>query len=542
MSSVTIFCPNARRQQIKVQPNTKIIDILEEVCKKQGFSPNEHELVYQKKSLDLTLTFRLSGIPNNAVVDLKALESGPRQYENVTISLQLDDGSRLTPTDFKSDSTSLFSIVQHYSNLNANLNELKKAMDENLSQETNLYPTISYLNEQIIGLKQLKLTFLKDLGLTKGRYILKFLNRKIDKEQYDNLMAEFDVKQAKKNKLEEIFRQKQEENCKQKQQDEKCYSNDTKNSNSLFPISETKPEIEENLKKKSKINETVKFESKLYQTQIQNQFANFKFPEETRGKNLNNVNELAEIEQISKQACDRMPLLYNLVQVERNDVVEPSDEFYDVTVQDLRLMLSDLKRSQNEETPLLTKQMRELEQDRKAMKYSKIVIRVVFKNRIVLQGLFRPKEKLSELYKFVKESFAAENSDQELDFYLFSSPPKKILNEMKMTLFEADLCPAAIIYFKNKTDTVPILKKDINLKTLNEAEEIVQLHVHNAIRDIKHEGLDWIEKDQKMVQNILKTSGLMGTSSGGKITQQRENRDQDPVKNKLERFLKGSIK
>lgn len=538
MSSVTIFCPNARRQQIKVQPNTKIIDILEEVCKKQGFSPNEHELVYQKKSLDLTLTFRLSGIPNNAVVDLKVLESGPRQFENVTISLQLDDGSRLTPADFKSDSTSLFSVIEHYSSLNENLIELKQALNDNLSQETNLYPTISYLNEQITGLKQLKLTFLKDLGLTKGKYILKFLNRKINKDQYDNLMTEFNAKQEKKIKLDEIYRQKQEE---------KNFT-DEKNNNAAHPVpvSETKPKLEEHLNKNPKINQTMQLESKQHQTKIQNQFVDFKFPEETKGKNLNNVNELAEIEQISKQACDRMSLLYNLVEnlkSESNPIAEPSDEFYDVTVQDLRLMLSDLKRSQNEEAPLMTKQMRELEQDRKAMKYSKIVIRIVFKNRMVLQGLFRPKEKLSELYKFVRESFASENSDQELDFYLFSSPPKKILNEMKMTLFEADLCPAAIIYFNNKTDTVPIFRREIDLKTLDEAEEIVHIHVHCTIRDIKHEGLDWIEKDQKMVQNILKTSGLVSGSSGPKTSQQRENRNQnqDPVKNKLERFLKGSI-
>jgi hypothetical protein len=40
----------------------------------------------------------------------------------------------------------------------------------------------------------------------------------------------------------------------------------------------------------------------------------------------------------------------------------------------------------------MTKFMRELEEDKKAMKYEKIVIRVHFRNRMVLQALFRPKE------------------------------------------------------------------------------------------------------------------------------------------------------
>ncbi|RMZ95066.1 Tether containing UBX domain for GLUT4 [Brachionus plicatilis] len=534
MSSVTVFCPNARRQPVKVQPSTKIVDILEEVCKKQGYSPNEHELVYQKKSLDLTLTFRLSGIPNNAVVDLKMLDSGPRHYENVTISLQLEDGSRLTPTDFKSDSTSLFSIIENYSRLNPELIDLKKALDENLSQENNFYATISYLNEQIIGLKQLKLTFLKDLGLTKGRYILKFLNRKIDQDQFNKLMTEFDARQAKKMKLDEIYKQKQEE---------------LKQTSDIVPqpvpVTQTTPKVEEHLSKKPKIQETMEIESKQPEVAVQNQFANFKFPEETRGQNLNDVNELAEIERVSKQPCDRMSLLFSLednLKME-TEISEPGDDFYDITVKDLRVMLSDLKRNQNEEVPLMTKQMRELEKDRKAMKYSKIAIRIAFKNRMVLQGLFRPKELLSELYKFVKGSLAEQNNAEEVDFYLFSSPPKKILNQMKMTLFDADLCPAVLIYFKNKTDTVPIFKSDIPLKRLIEADEEVQIHVHSAIREINHEGLDWIEKDQKMVQNILKTNNLMPKSSGGQVNQpRRENKNDDQVKNKLERFLKGSKK
>lgn len=45
MSSIIVLCPNARRQQIKVQPNTKILQVIEEVCKKQGLNPDEYELM-----------------------------------------------------------------------------------------------------------------------------------------------------------------------------------------------------------------------------------------------------------------------------------------------------------------------------------------------------------------------------------------------------------------------------------------------------------------------------------------------------------------
>ena len=46
-----------------------------------------------------------------------------------------------------------------------------------------------------------------------------------------------------------------------------------------------------------------------------------------------------------------------------------------------------------EEKPLTTKMMRDLEEDKKAMKYEQVVVRIKFKNSsTILQGFFRPKE------------------------------------------------------------------------------------------------------------------------------------------------------
>ena len=45
MSSITVLCPNARRQQVKVEPNLKILQIIEEVCKKQGLNSDDYEIM-----------------------------------------------------------------------------------------------------------------------------------------------------------------------------------------------------------------------------------------------------------------------------------------------------------------------------------------------------------------------------------------------------------------------------------------------------------------------------------------------------------------
>lgn len=131
-----------------------------------------------------------------------------------------------------------------------------------------------------------------------------------------------------------------------------------------------------------------------------NEFENFKFPEETRGQNLNSQNELAEIERESREACDRMPVCFSLRRNEEEENAaavaaeeagserrgeDVDDEFFNVTVDDLRCMLNDLKRLQNDEAPLMTREMREIEKDKRAMKYSKVAIRVSFKNGNVLQ-------------------------------------------------------------------------------------------------------------------------------------------------------------
>jgi len=127
--------------------------------------------------------------------------------------------------------------------------------------------------------------------------------------------------------------------------------------------------------------------------------------------------------------------------------------------------------------------------DLKALKYPNVAIRVCFKNRIYLQGIFRPKESVSALYKFVEENISAsENTSEDLEFVLYTSPPRKDIKDMKNTLFEQNLCPAAQIYFRNKSDRVPNLAYGLKRATASEAQEIVYSTIHQKIRQVEDEG------------------------------------------------------
>lgn len=83
---------------------------------------------------------------------------------------------------------------------------------------------------------------------------------------------------------------------------------------------------------------------------------------------------------------------------------------------------------------------------------------------------------------------------------------------MKRTLFDLGLCPAAFVYFKSESmeskSAMPNLKPNVRITSLEEANEIVNTNVHQAMRKVDHEGLNWLEKENTLVQNILSSSSL----------------------------------
>ncbi|DAA18304.1 TPA: alveolar soft part sarcoma chromosome region, candidate 1-like [Bos taurus] len=124
---------------------------------------------------------------------------------------------------------------------------------------------------------------------------------------------------------------------------------------------------------------------------------------------------------------------------------ELPDEFYEVTAGDVRRRLAQLKseRKRLEEAPLVTKAFREAQMKEKLQRYPKVVLRVLFPDRYILQGFFRPSETVGDLRDFVRSHLG----NPELPFYLFIAPPKTILDDHTLTLFQANLFPTALVHF-----------------------------------------------------------------------------------------------
>lgn len=98
-------------------------------------------------------------------------------------------------------------------------------------------------------------------------------------------------------------------------------------------------------------------------------------------------------------------------------------------------------RASLEERPLETQKLREQRLLKEEKKYEFTIIRLQFPfDRLILQTTFKPTDSIEQLANLVKE-FVDVN-----DFYLYTAPPKKVLDNHS-TFFKEKLVPAAVVQF-----------------------------------------------------------------------------------------------
>ncbi|KAG9302742.1 hypothetical protein G9A89_009519 [Geosiphon pyriformis] len=125
--------------------------------------------------------------------------------------------------------------------------------------------------------------------------------------------------------------------------------------------------------------------------------------------------------------------------------IDLPDSFYELTANELRhlLAMQKAKEVRRENATLKTSAMRAQEEKEKEKKYPKTLIRIKFPDRYQLQGTFLSKEQVSELYRFVQGSLKTPDRP----FHLYTTPPKKILADHSISLYQAKLAPASLVYF-----------------------------------------------------------------------------------------------
>lgn len=423
---VTVLLPNGRRQNVAVKPDMTLLEVLETASAKHDFDSEEHCLKFHNKEISLTQQFRFSGLPNNCVLEMEPTNKR-RTLSKVVVCIQLNDGSReqgeFAPT------TTVWQVVE-----NLCLSQ-SKGYDS---------PVIVYMRSEVIGMEQMQQTTLKSLGILEGRAMMRLVNKKPEElKTQANVYKPAEVKPK-------------ERDDEQPGTSRSAMAASTAGGGGFSLTSDLVKALkrtanDESASKETKDTSETKAAKNVDAVQP-------KYDWDTGlGQTLHQKSKTEDLDENDESPVrapppvniigPRQAVLFSLDATNKNNDDLP-DSFFDLTVNDLKMVLRDLKRtaSGNEDAPLLTSNLRELERQKamlaKLNQYKDCVLRIQFPNRYVLQGIFKPHEPISRVEEFVRGFLAKSNEE----FHLFTIPPKKVLPANE-TLLELNCVPNAVLHF-----------------------------------------------------------------------------------------------
>ncbi|XP_031628369.1 tether containing UBX domain for GLUT4 [Contarinia nasturtii] len=447
MSVVNVLTPNGRRQNVKVQPNTAILKVLEDVCEKHKFDPNEYDLKHHKRILDLTTSFRFSGLPNNAQLEMVEAQK-KRQDAEVELVVQLSDGTRVEGK-FKPN-TILLDIIKELSP-----NEL-----------TGDDLCAIYMRTEVSSDK-LGSTSLKDLGLISGRAIIRLVHRdpnaaKMQANVALNLTKPSEEKDEKReNKV--------------RKTDDLTTPSTSQSIINVVKEEKKKEQVTEDQKMEEEVDEELaSIEEKKLDPPVENMEVNSPAPPTA----IDEDEDPGEI----KILGERSAVLFMQDAANSANLNLP-DSFYAVNTTDLKILIKGLRTEAEGtvEQPLMTAKLRAMEEEQKQLsalnKYNKAIIRILFPNRYVLQGVFTPYETIETVIEFVRSYLANQN----IEFYLYTTPPKEILPK-ESRLFEAKCVPSIVLHFGSEEKQSNYLKEEILDKVSSPKAAINQAFLDRGIK------------------------------------------------------------
>ncbi|CAF3432372.1 unnamed protein product [Rotaria socialis] len=536
--TITILCPSGHRRKAQMAPNTNLLQVLEDMCTQESLDSSEWGLTQQRKKCDLTIPWRLSGIPTNALLEMYKLEER-RPTSDVTVQLQLPDNSR-SNGNFK-PSINLQDMLDWYRN---QPESMVAALDISMSNDDKFHPVCSYMSEEIIGTYALSNTTLREFGLTSGTAVIRYNNRSMNDDDLKKINSRIDEKIARRN------RQQQQTTVSASAPSPSPTTTTTYNPPPSIPVTTAslnntdeysifrKPPVfrpTTNPQQQPKtLAETlginVSFDSKpIFKQPPQTDFSNFKFPEATKGQDLQQ-NESSDNSQRKRDSKpnDRRVMAYDLTNnssKSESQTEELPDSFFELTPDDLRSIINTLRQQGTEDNALETRSMRERNQSLRVSSYEYIAIRLVIHSNVVLQGLFHPEEPILHLMEFARTNLTCPQLEQN-DFYLYTSPPRVVLSDVKKPLSAYDLVPAAFVYIGHRaiSPLVIQLAQHVSIGNIHEANQIVTRHVFNRTKS-----------DNEDDSEVSTTD----TNRPAKRNTTTQNIDDKHLRDKMRKFLPG---
>ncbi|KAJ0033273.1 hypothetical protein NQD34_000380 [Periophthalmus magnuspinnatus] len=509
-TAVTVLTPNGRRQTVKVSPNTPLLQVT--CCQNdfKGFEKGCLGIRFQRTVLDLTLQWRFANLPNNAKLEMvPSTKKTTAADSQVRIALQMEDGSRLQGSF--SSGQSLWELLTHFP-------QIRSAKDSCFYSSVCVCVCVCV---QVAGEEALKNATLKSLGLTGGSAIVRFLikRNKMHEEQngekpieptsvapapVENIphpVSRLDPAPLQPERLTPDEPSSSTDRPKPipptantddatcptssvpEQQDKGMNSQDAvRPKEPLVPMSEV-PCCSSSTHAPSAPSALPTLSAPFIpfsgggqrlsgpggaasvQPSWVGQGCVVESPKAKKPKSSHKSNSKVRLSHSINLlsfsfSVERESLVYHMdCQLHHSNDTDLPDEFFEVTVDDVRKRFAQLKSERKllEEAPLMTKALREAQMREKMQRYPKVVLRIQFPDRHVLQGFFRPLETVGAVRQFVRSHL----EDPQLSFYLFITPPKTILKDSSVTLYQADLFPGAVVYFGSDVKTDTYLKTEL---------------------------------------------------------------------------------
>ncbi|KAJ1562463.1 Tether containing UBX domain for GLUT4 [Cladochytrium tenue] len=457
-SSVTVELDGepSRRVVIKTTPGMPVKAIVTLACERLKLAPSDlYGLRYQKSVLDLSLSVRFANLPAGAKLLLirqrgaagAGSAGGTMAAAEVTIAVQVDDGTRLVHR-FPAATTTLWGVLRHFERADTARGTVltrrlgapagKPSPFKRAQPPVHMVPVLVLMNREFGSIEALASTTLMDAGLQSGNAMLRLLFRLTDRTLEEALPA-IEAADAAADAIAGP-----------------SAAPASAPTTAATPVPGVQgpaagaalPPAPPGPPEAAKVVESTQSDTSTSNAAP----LDTQEPTASSSEVTQDLMQGVEAEAESTPSLDR-GLKFFLPPPDAVPVkIELPDSFFELTSAELKALMQHQKaRSKfSPDAPLMTRAMREREEDLRRPKYPKTLIRVRFPDRTTLQATFLSHETVAAVYEIVQTHLSPTAAAD--DFVLYT-PPARLLSDRAATLAAAGLAPATMLLFRPSAAT-----------------------------------------------------------------------------------------
>jgi len=454
---VAVLMPNGHRVKVVTNPNMSLLALKETACAKKNWDPQTVALEYKGRRVDLSSTVRFSGIPNNGTLELVELGEEERmkavQEEEVSVCLQVPSGERLTGSF--PPSTSLGEVVAKWG-------------DQAGKSGPGEVPVVVYTRMEIVGQEKLDTTSLRTLGLVKGKVLMRFFYKQ--PEILKGQAGVYDIKMADKEPTPERPHLPMRREA------------------ATLPKEEVKEmEVDVEKDKFEAVTEETMEESVVSSAQSSTELVtdtNRSSPSLLPDSQPDSTSVPPVIRPVPPHGAivfredDGGNLAFN------SDI---GDDFFDLSIAEVKSLYKKLKddvKKLEEGEPLMTKEMKESQQEGEKLriihKYKTGVVRIRLPCRHIVQGEFAPSTTISSVLTWLSPLLLSPSPSS----HLYTAPPRTTLPP-DSSLLDLGLFPAALLHYST-SEPGPQHLTDQALESLSNSVGAQQVATESRRQSVRH--------------------------------------------------------